>query len=140
MWGFYFVNAFPVPYLSLLFPAPGTAGSGAAPKLLPSMPFTSDATLTSLCLKKSDVSLIRPVTLFLSSSGSSHLFTVILLMLKLMFSGHSCSVSMSAHNSPDLMDPSACTKCTFHFVIVWLLMPDRLLFDIKLHMCLYLIK
>lgn len=116
---------FPAPHSSLC-PATGMTGSGVALKSLPLMPFTSDATSTSLCLRKSDASLTRPVTLFLSSSGSCHLFTAILLMLKLMLSGNSRSVSMSAHGSPDLMDLSACTRCTFHFVIVWLLMPDRL--------------
>lgn len=105
-------------HLSLFCPATGTTGNGATLKLSPSMHFTSDATSTSLCLRKSDVSLTRPVTLFLSSSGSCHLFTAILLMLKLMLSGNTRNVSMSAHSSPDLMDLSTCTRCTFHFVIV----------------------
>lgn len=119
--GFHLSDWLPVPYLfSPFHPVPGTTGSGAALKSLPSMLFTSDATSISLCLRKSDASWTRPVTLFLSSSGSCHLFTAILLMLKLMLSGNSCSVSMSAHSSPDLMAVSACTRCTFHFVIVWL--------------------
>jgi hypothetical protein len=63
-------------------------------------------------------------------------------MLKLMLSGNSYSVSTSSHSSPDLMVLSACTRCTFHFVIIWLLLrlPDRLLLDVKPHTCTYLIK
>lgn len=112
------MSASPCSSSSPLCPAPGTIGSDEALKLLPLTPFTSDATSTSSCLRKSDASLTRPVTLFLTSSGSYHLFTAILLMLKLMLSGNSCRVSMSAHSSPDLMGLSACTGCTFHFAIV----------------------
>lgn len=125
--GFYMFRIFVFPFC----PITGTIGSAAARRSLPLTPFTSDATSISSCLRKCGVSLTRPVTLF--QSGSCHLFTAILLMLKLMLSGNSYSVSTSSQSSPDLMVLSACTRCTFPFVIVWLLatVPHRILLHVK---------